>query len=121
MLAKKIENYFDRLWPIHRSLSGPGYNKSLEILSEIVPFNQIEFASGQKVFDRTIPKEWHVHDAYVIDPNGQKRFDINKIDPLELTMKSGKKVVLQPSGDYEGKTMANVSIINIRFFPTFRS
>ena len=75
MLEKKIENYFDRLWPIHRSLSGPGYNESLEILSEIVPFNQLKFPSGQKVFDWTIPKEWNIKDACIKDRHGNRIVD----------------------------------------------
>ena len=71
-LSKRIEDYFDRLWPINRSITGPGYQKSLDILSEIVPFKRITFQSGDKVLDWTIPKEWLVNDAYLIDPNGKK-------------------------------------------------
>jgi len=82
-LKNRLEEYFDRLWPIHRSLAGPGYRKSLGILSEIVPFEQLEFPTGTKVFDWTIPKEWHVNDAYIVDPNGVKRLDV-KTNNLHL-------------------------------------
>ena len=71
-LETRIEEYFDRLWPICRSLAGPGYRESLDILSEIVPFERLKFNTGEKVFDWTIPREWHVHSAYIIDPNGKK-------------------------------------------------
>jgi len=77
-LSKRIENYFDRLWPIPRSITGPGYEKSLEILSEVVPFDRIEFHTGDKVLDWTIPAEWHPRKAYIIDPNGKKRADFSK-------------------------------------------
>ena len=45
-LFKRIEHYFDRLWPIPRSITGPGFIKSLDILSEIVPFKRIDFYTG---------------------------------------------------------------------------
>lgn len=77
-LGTRIEEYFDRLWPINRSLAGPGYRESLEILSELVPFQQLRFPTGQKVFDWTIPGEWHVFEAYIIDPLGKKRLDVKQ-------------------------------------------
>ena len=33
-MKKEIEKYFDRLWPITRSLTGNGNRKTLKILSE---------------------------------------------------------------------------------------
>ena len=77
-LSKRIENYFDRLWPIPRSITGPGFIKSLDLLSEIAPFKRIEFHTGDKVLDWVIPKEWVPHRAYLIDPNGKKRADFSK-------------------------------------------
>lgn len=76
--SKQIEEYFDRLWPINRSITGPGYQKSLDILSEIVPFNRINFQTGDKVLDWSIPKEWDVKEAYIIDPKGKKRANFKK-------------------------------------------
>jgi aminopeptidase-like protein len=73
--AQKIEQYFDRLWPIARSIAGPGYKESLEILKEIIPFDYLSFKTGEQVFDWTVPQEWMARDAYIIDPNGQKRAD----------------------------------------------
>lgn len=72
----RLEQYFDRLWPLNRSLAGPGYRQSLDILSEIVPFERLKFYTGEKVFDWTIPREWHVHAAYIVDPQGKKRLDV---------------------------------------------
>ena len=37
MTGATLEAYFDRLWPLCRSLTGPGYRESLDILSEIMP------------------------------------------------------------------------------------
>jgi len=72
MTAKRIEEYFDRLWPINRSITGPGFRESLAILEEIVSFERFKFHTGQKVFDWIVPYEWHARDAYFISPNGQK-------------------------------------------------
>ncbi len=72
-IKRRLERYFDRLWPICRSITGPGYRESLDILSEIMPTERLRFETGRKVFDWTVPDEWVVRDAYLIDPYGVKR------------------------------------------------
>ncbi|HLD27967.1 MAG TPA: DUF4910 domain-containing protein [Patescibacteria group bacterium] len=81
--AQRIEQYFDRLWPLNRSITGPGFRQSLEILSEIAPFKNLEFATGRKVLDWTIPQEWRVKEAYLICPDNKKRADF-KVNNLHL-------------------------------------
>lgn len=76
-MKKEIEQYFDRLWPIPRSILGEGFRTSLNVLGEIVPFDWLRFKSGEQVLDWTIPKEWIVREAYFIDPNGKKRADFH--------------------------------------------
>ena len=71
-LASSMEKYFDRLWPICRSIAGPGYRQSLDILSEVLPVERLKFPTGQKAFDWIVPKEWSVCDAYFVDPAGKK-------------------------------------------------
>jgi len=68
-----LEAYFDRLWPICRSITGKGFRDSLDILAEIMPMERFAFRTGDKVFDWKIPNEWNVRDAYLIDPLGAKR------------------------------------------------
>jgi aminopeptidase-like protein len=68
-----LEAYFDRLWPICRSITGKGFRDSLDILAEVMPMERFAFETGDQVFDWTIPKEWNVRDAYLIDPQGVKR------------------------------------------------
>jgi len=74
--SKLIAEYFDKLWPIMRSLTGDGVRKTHKILSELIPLDSIEIPSGTTVFDWTVPKEWVVVEAYIIDPNGNKILDI---------------------------------------------
>ena len=77
-LANRIEKYFDRLWGICRSITGPGFRQSLDILSEIVPFKLLEFKTGEKVLDWKIPKEWIPIDAYIIGPDKKKICEFKK-------------------------------------------
>ena len=74
--AAEIEAYFDRLWPIMRSITGEGVRRTHDILSEIVPLERIEIPTGTNVHDWVVPKEWLVREAYVIDPAGNRILDI---------------------------------------------
>lgn len=63
----------EQLWPINRSLSGPGLRETLELLRDHLP--TLEFSSirsGEKVFDWVVPKEWEVLEAYIVTPNGDR-------------------------------------------------
>ena len=73
-----IENYFDRLWPICRSIAGPGFRQSLNILSEIMPTKRLKFQTGKKALDWTVPKEWEAREAYIIGPDGKRYADFGK-------------------------------------------
>lgn len=75
-MKKELEDYFDRLFPLLRSLTGDGVKKTHDILSEIIPLQRIEVPSGTQCFDWTVPKEWVVKEAYIIDPNGKRRLDV---------------------------------------------
>lgn len=77
-IAAEIEEYFDKLWPLNRSITGIDFRKSLEILDELIPTNKIAFKTGEKVLDWTIPSEWNVKDAYILTPNGEKMADFKK-------------------------------------------
>ena len=74
-ILKKMDAAFDRLWPICRSITGPGYRESLDIFAEIMPMERHRFPTGKKIFDWTVPQEWVIRDAYLRDPRGKKRAD----------------------------------------------
>lgn len=76
--ALEIEQYFDRLWPICRSISGNGLRSSFQILQELIPLELKEYATGEKVFDWEIPKEWNITEAYIITPSGKKICDFKE-------------------------------------------
>jgi aminopeptidase-like protein len=59
------------LWPIPRSLTGPGVRDSLALLAQELPgFTQHAVASGSEVLDWRVPDEWALEEAYVLDANG---------------------------------------------------
>ena len=66
-----LESYFDRLWPINRSLTGEGNRETLKILSEIIPLCVHEIPSGTQCFDWTVPPEWNVKEAWIKDESGK--------------------------------------------------
>ena len=73
-----------KLFPICRSITGNGVRKSLDIIKKKIPNLDIkEIPSGTKVYDWNVPKEWNVHDAWVMDSNGNKIIDF-KINNLHL-------------------------------------
>jgi aminopeptidase-like protein len=73
-----MEKYFDRLWPILRSITGEGVRETHRILSEIIPLEHMEIPSGTEVLDWTVPDEWVVREAYVITPEKRKILDVKE-------------------------------------------
>jgi aminopeptidase-like protein len=73
---QEIAAYFDRLWPICRSLTGAGVRESLDILSELVPMERYRIASGSKVFDWEVPQEWNIRAAWLENPAGERIADL---------------------------------------------
>lgn len=68
-----------RLWGINRSLTGAGVRETLSILQEFIPELTLhEVPTGTAVFDWTVPQEWHVREAYLLTPDGEKICDFKK-------------------------------------------
>lgn len=92
--AETLYGLCKKLFPICRSITGGGVRQILQIIKEIIPrLNTFEVPTGTKVFDWTVPKEWNIYDAYIIDPNGKKLLILKKIifilwDILLLSKKS---------------------------------
>ena len=53
------------LLPMRRCITGAGLRETLLAIGERVPLRITEVASGTSVLDWTVPREWHVRDAYV--------------------------------------------------------
>lgn len=74
---------FNELYPLCRSITGLGYEQSLEILQRYIPFNIEEYPCGSKVFDWTVPQSWKLNRALLKDINGNIILDTN-INPLHV-------------------------------------
>lgn len=79
-MKDQIESYFDRLFPINRSLTGHGNRETLKILSEIVDLTIHEVPSGTKCFDWVVPPEWNVCEAWIKDDSGKIVVDFNSLN-----------------------------------------
>ena len=62
------------LWPIYRTVTGPGFDESLKIIQRsFLPNLRIKSTrTGSKVFDWTIPDEYSVLEAWIETPSGEK-------------------------------------------------
>lgn len=74
----EIEKYFDRLYPINRSITGEGNRKTLKILQEIIDLKIKEVSSGTKCHDWKIPYEWNIKEAWVKNSKGEKIIDFEE-------------------------------------------
>ena len=84
----KISKYYSiakyKLYPICRSLTGPGTLKTLKIIKK--EFKDLKIKkdkSGKRVYDWRIPPEWIIKDAYIKDKNNKKIVDF-KLNNLHL-------------------------------------
>lgn len=67
----RLDSRFDELWPIPRSITGPGFRESLNVLRQDVPLEVESVPSGTEVFDWTIPPEWRIREARLTGPDGE--------------------------------------------------
>jgi len=72
-IGHEMYNWAKHLFPINRSLTGPGVRETLNFLKSHLPELMIhEVASGSRAFDWTVPDEWTISEGYIDDENGQR-------------------------------------------------
>lgn len=75
-----LDELFDELWPIMRSITGPGIEESIDLLKKHVPLELEKVPSGTAVFDWITPPEWHYRSAKLIAPDGSVVCDADDLN-----------------------------------------
>tara|TARA_A200000113_G_scaffold159546_1_gene144284 strand:- start:9535 stop:10821 length:1287 start_codon:yes stop_codon:yes gene_type:complete len=79
MIGAEIHKFAEELWPINRSITGPGVRHTLKKIAEHLPDLKIQsIKSGTRAFDWIVPKEWIVNEAFIIGPRGEKICDFSE-------------------------------------------
>ena len=68
----EIDELLKELFPLNRSLAGEENRKTLRIIKKQIPISILEYKSGTKVFDWTVPREWKIKEAWIKDKKGNK-------------------------------------------------
>lgn len=77
-LGKRIHALMTDLYPICRSITGPGVTATLQRLQQEIPLAIREVASGTQVLDWTVPREWSMNDGWIKNEAGEKVVDFKK-------------------------------------------
>ena len=75
-VGQQMWKWAQDLFPICRSITGPGVRQTLQYLTELLPELTIHAVpSGTPAFDWIVPDEWTIRDAYVADESGRRVID----------------------------------------------
>jgi aminopeptidase-like protein len=66
------------LYPIGRSLTGPGVVETFERLKRHADLRVVEVPSGTQIFDWVVPLEWTIREAWIKDASGAKIVDFDE-------------------------------------------
>lgn len=66
-------NLLKDIFSIKSSITGEGNRIKLKLIKKFIPIKIIEYKSGQKCFDWTIPKEWKLKEAFIKDIISNKK------------------------------------------------
>ena len=79
MTGQEMYDIADRIFPIARSITGPGVRETMAILKEYAPELEVkEYPTGMQAFDWNVPREWIIRDAYIENSKGEKIIDFKK-------------------------------------------
>jgi len=88
-----VEQLFKDLFPIMRSITGPGFRKTalLGLDAFKITYKECKISSGSKVYDWTVPAEWDVDEAWVKNSRGKTILDFNNSNIELLNFSSSFK------------------------------
>lgn len=97
-IKNNMYQFASDIFPICRSLTGPGVRETLGWIKKYLPTLEIhEVKTGVKAFDWTIPPEWIPRAAYIITPDGRKicNFENNNLHLVGYSHAVNKSVTLK--------------------------
>ncbi|KZN70578.1 DUF4910 domain-containing protein [Pseudoalteromonas luteoviolacea] len=71
---------YDTLFPILRSITGPGLRQSYDIFNQYMPLEISSIKTGTQIFDWQVPQEWHCSEAYLEAPDGTRVADMQRLN-----------------------------------------
>ena len=77
-VGAELHAFVRELYPICRSITGAGTRETLAAVARFVPLERIEVASGTKVFDWEVPREWNICDAWIKNAAGERVVDFRQ-------------------------------------------
>jgi aminopeptidase-like protein len=72
--------FVEELYPICRSITGDGVRETLARVGAHLPLTMHEVPSGAAAYDWTVPREWNIRDAAIIDHAGERVVDFNALN-----------------------------------------
>lgn len=76
-LGARIHAMATELFPVCRSLAGPGLRTTLDMIEKRIALKRIETPSGAPAHDWSTPREWRVREAWIRDPAGRTLLDFS--------------------------------------------
>ena len=73
--GRDMHDLMTEMFPICRSITGDGVRRTHDVIRRRIPIETHEIPSGTKVFDWTVPREWNVREAYILNPRGERIVD----------------------------------------------
>ncbi|HLO76092.1 MAG TPA: DUF4910 domain-containing protein, partial [Magnetospirillum sp.] len=77
-MGEEIHALAAEIFPICRSITGNGVRETLAVLRRHADIAVHEVPSGTQVFDWTVPREWNIRDAYVMNARGERVVDFRQ-------------------------------------------